>query len=67
MRVSGTYAKHSQFGLYAVITGLASWATRVVESGNVGYHSEGPSQESLRIGQRTPRRLREWTDFSDLK
>jgi len=68
MKLSGSYARHTQFGLYAIITGLASLATRVVESGNVGHHAEWPSQESLQTGKRNfPRRYREWTDFGDLK
>lgn len=67
MRLSGSYAQHTQFGIYTLITGLMGLANKVVDSGNVGHHSEKDIQESLKIRHGQPKRLRNWTDFSDLK
>lgn len=67
MRISGSYAKHMQFGLFAIIKGLATLSSRVVESGHVGHHSEESVQESIKVSPRSPRRQREWKDLNKPK
>lgn len=52
MKLTGTYANHLQFGIYAMVTGLKDLVDRVVESGDVGHHSADSIQEPLEIGRR---------------
>lgn len=65
MKLSGSYANHLQFGLYAMITGLKGLVDRVVESGQVGHHSEGQIQESIKIGRDPPGRSNGRADRDD--
>lgn len=62
MELTGTYANHLQFGLYAMVTGLKDLVDRVVASGEVGHHSSGPIHEALTVGRRPPGRKRQWPE-----
>lgn len=68
MRISGSYADHTQYGIYTMISGLMGLANKVIESGDIGHHSEGAINEAISAGgRRLPRRLREVTGFGDLE
>lgn len=67
MQLTGVYERRLQFGIYTMIKGINVLVDKLAAIGAIGDSSFGPIHEPLPSPiRRTPRRLREATNFGDL-
>lgn len=67
MQINGVYAERLQYGLFTIIKAASAMASKIAESGDVGYCSVGQVNDPLpKPTRRLPRRCSESTGFGGL-
>jgi hypothetical protein len=69
MHVTGIFEKSLQFAGFTALKGAVRIFDTIVKCGGSGQFSAGPLHEQLMQGtkRKKPKRLREWTSFSNLE